>query len=1075
MTPFPHKKLLIRLGAVVGVLIAALLVLPSLIDLNSYKPMIVAQVKQATGRDLTIEGPIRLSLLPLPVVSLDGVKFANAAGAKDPNMAEVKSVIVRLSLPALLTGAIEASELTLVAPRINLEIDATGQPNWAFAPAAGDSGPLPVHDIRVDGGTLSFSDARTGLSVVADRLDFSASATSMTGPVAMTGSGSVDGAPLRFQVSLGAKGATGYDVDIALDAAGGRLAYKGTVSELGPDAKLSGTASASAENLVRFVKTLARIAGQPKPHVPPLLAGKFRFEGPVALSRTDLSAKDFTLVLGDDKVTGSLVAKVGPVLSIDARVTAARLDLDRWLQAIVLPPEIEAEKKKPVQPAPAAPTGSAATVPPPPTMPPPTPPASLPVTGSWLATLNAKLALEVGELIYNKQPVRNIAVEIEARNGLVAVPKFGASLPGDLVVRAASTLSDGSPRPRVSGDFSLEGPKLRETLAWLQIDTSAIPADKFKRVSMRGRMGSRDGDVQVEGTSFELDDLKGRAGITVAFTIPLSVELALDLGTVELESFILPSGQSASKTSPAGAVVPLLALLGPSLGLKLKVARINYRGEVVSGVDLDVARQAGTLRLNNLKVASLAGARLEVRGAVADYWTPLPNANVVFKFDAPDIDRVLKLADAPPTGFGAVSASGDAGGNWENLAIRHGAVSAIGSIVQASGTLALLGVVEGRITSMSYQGSVVVDGQPMVVAISATNLADRPNITANVKADTLDFDKFFHGRAAPRPAARGRAAASDEIDTASFRSFDGAFTLTTGTLASGGGPARLGNADVAATLKDGRLTITHLKGGLYGGSISLAGVVDATQPALSIDLKGDANGLHIGQMMRESSGTNEVGSLIKITLDGILNANGIALRGSGTTAGQLKSSLAGGARLSGHVYPRADRFLQIIGAAATGVTGGAIDFTLGNIASLFGEKGGIGIGNLLNAISLVLNRFVNHDNPISGEVEITQGVLTGKHLQLQGSGATASISTRTYLENATTDTTIDFFLAEEPSLPYLIMTARGPLAGPSFSATRGGAQDPPGMTNILKQVEKVPSMLPSIPLPSFHIPNPFGR
>ena len=1074
MAPFLHKKLLIRLGATVGVLIVALLVLPSLIDLNSYKPMIVAQVKQATGRDLTIEGPIRLSLLPLPVVSLDGVKFANAAGAKDPNMAEVKSVTVRLSLPALLTGAIEASELTLVAPRINLEIDAAGQPNWAFAPAAGDSGPLPVHDVRVEGGTLSFSDARTGLSVHADRLDFSASATSMTGPVAMTGSGSVDGAPLRFQVSLGAKGAAGYDADFALDAAGGRLAYKGSLSELGPDAKLSGTASASAENLVRFVKTLARIAGQPKPHVPPLLAGKFRFEGPVSLSRTDLSARDFTLVLGDDKVTGSLVAKVGPVLSIEARVAAARLDLDRWLQAIVLPPEIEAEKKKPVQPAPAVPTG-AATAPPPPTMPPPTPPASLPVTASWLATLNAKLALEVGELIYNKQPVRNIAVEIEARNGLVAVPKFGASLPGDLVVKAASTLSDGSPRPRVSGDFSLEGPKLRETLAWLQIDTSAIPADKFKRVSMRGRMGSRDGDVQVEGTSFELDDLKGRAGITVAFTIPLSVELALDLGTVELESFILPSGQSASKTSPAGTVVPLLALLGPSLGLKLKVARINYRGEVVSGVDLDVARQAGTLRLNDLKVASLAGARLEVRGAVADYWTPLPNANVVFKFDAPDIDRVLKLADAPPTGFGAVSASGDAGGNWENLAIRHGAVSAIGSTVQASGTLALLGVVEGRITSMSYQGSVVVDGQPMIVAISATNLADRPNITANVKADTLDFDKFFHGRAAPRPAARGRAAASDEIDTASFRSFDGTFSLTTGALASGSGPARLGNADVAATLKDGRLTITHLKGGLYGGSISLAGVVDATQPALSIDLKGDANGLRIGQMMRESSGTNEVGSLIKIVLDGILNANGITLRGSGKTAGQLKASLAGGARLSGHVYPRADRFLQIIGAAATGVTGGAIDFTLGNIASLFGEKGGIGIGNLLNAISLVLNRFVNHDNPISGEVEITQGVLTGKHLQLQGSGATASISTRTSIENATTDTTIDFFLREEPSQPYLIMTARGPLAGPSFSATRGGASDPPGMTNILKEVEKVPSMLPSIPLPSFHIPNPFGR
>ncbi len=1066
MAAFPRQKLLIRLGGAVAVLIVALLVLPSLIDLNSYKPRIVAEVKQATGRDLTIEGPIRLSLLPLPVVSLEGVKFTNPPGAKNPNMAEVKSVAARLSLGALLTGTIAASEVTLVAPRINLEIDAAGQPNWAFAPQAGDSGPLPVQDIRVEGGMLSFNDTRTGLSVSADRLDFAASATSMTGPVALAGSGSVDDAPLKFQVSLGAKGTSGHDVDIALDTAGGRLAYKGTVSALGPDARLSGTVSASADNLVVFVRTLAKIAGQPRPHVPPLLAGKFSFEGPVALSRTDLSAKDFTLVLGGDTVTGSLAAKAGPVVTIDARVSAARLDLDRWLKAIVLPPEVEAKKQEAEQQA------VAQTTPPPslPTLAPTTTPEP-----SWLATLNAKLALEVGELIYNKQAVRNIAVEIEARNGVVAVPKFGVDLPGDFVVRAASTLSDSSARPRVSGEFSLDGPKLRETLAWLQVDTSAIPADKLTRVSMRGRMGSRDGAVQVEGTSFELDHLRGRAGITVAFTIPLSVELQLELGTVDLDAFVPPPGQAAAATSPAGAVVPILALLGPSLGLKLRVARIDYRGEVVSGVDLDVARQAGTLKLNDLKVASLAGARLEVRGAVADYWTPLPRANVVFSFEAPDIDRVLKLAGAPPTGFGSVSAAGDVAGTWESLAIRRGAVSALGSTVQASGALALLGVTDGKITSMSYKGSVTADGQPMTVAISADNLAGRPVVTADVKAETFEFNKFFRGRAAPRRYGRGQAAAgSDEIDTASFRSFDGTFKLVTTTLGgTSGGGARLGHADIAADLKDGTLTITHLKGGLYGGAVNLSGVVDATQPALSFHLKGDAEGLRIGEMMRASGGSNEVGSLIKVTLDGVLNANDIALRGSGTTAAGLKESLTGGARLGGHLYPSANHFLQMIGAAATGATGGAIDFTLGNIASLFGERGGIGVGNILNAVSLVLNRFVNHDNPISGEVEIAHGVLSDRNLRLQGRGATASIFTRTHLENATTDTTINFTLAEDPSQPYLIMTARGPLAGPSFHSTRGGASDPPGMTNILKEVEKVPSMLPSIPMPSFHIPNPF--
>jgi len=236
-------------------------------------------------------------------------------------------------------------------------------------------------------------------------------------------------------------------------------------------------------------------------------------------------------------------------------------------------------------------------------------------------------------------------------------------------------------------------------------------------------------------------------------------------------------------------------------------------------------------------------------------------------------------------------------------------------------------------------------------------------------------------------------------------------------------------------------------------------------------LNGDADGIRLAEVLRSTSGSNEIGSIIKVTIDGRLNASGIALRGAGSTVGQLRSSMAGGAQLSGHVNARADRFLQVVGSAATGVAGGVIDATLGNILALAGEKGGVGVGNLLNAISLVLHRFVNRDNPISGQVAIADGVLTDRNLQVQGSGATAHVATRTDLGNATTDTTINFMLAEDPSAPYLIATARGPLAGPSFGATRGSAKDPAGALSTLPGKIRLPNI--SIPVP--HIPNPFGR
>ena len=46
-------------------------------------------------------------------------------------------------------------------------------------------------------------------------------------------------------------------------------------------------------------------------------------------------------------------------------------------------------------------------------------------------------------------------------------------------------------------------------------------------------------------------------------------------------------------------------------------------------------------------------------------------------------------------------------------------------------------------------------------------------------------------------------------------------------------------------------------------------------------------------------------------------------------------------------------------------------------------------------------------------------MLTDKGLAVQGNRATANISTRTNLSASTTDTTINFVIAEDPSAPYI--------------------------------------------------------
>jgi uncharacterized protein involved in outer membrane biogenesis len=1064
-----RKKLLIGAGGVLAVLIVALLIAPSLFDLNKYKPQIVAEVKKATGRELVIDGPISLSLLPVPTAEVAAVKFFNMPGSKNPTMVEVKSVSVKPSLFALLGGNIEVSEVTLVEPKIVLEINSEGKPNWEFTPSVAEAkpaapkpsspAPLSLGRLTIENGTLIFSDSKAGLSVTAEKANVTASVGSVEGPFALAGSATVNGAPLKIDLDVGAKAGDGFPTSLALEA-NGKLSFKGKLSELGPNAKLSGLATVSTDSLTGFIATLVSLAGQPVPPLPPLLASKFMFDGAVELSQTQIAARDFKMALAGDSGSGSLAVTLKPALAVEGKLVLPRIDADRALAGLSAPSAPSAPGKPAPPTAPTA--GSGASV---------------------LEHLAAKLSIEAAEVLYNKQPVRNVAIDLDAKGGTIAVPKLSATLPGDMVVQARSTLSGDPAKPSVGGEFSLVGPRLRETLAWLAVDVSSVPANKLTQLSLKGRLGSSGGMVQVRDAVFLLDDVKGTGGITVTFSVPLSIVTQLDIDTIDIDSFLAkstdgqkkPSGPPAASSQPGHRPPP-----GPTVGLKLRLAKAIYNKETIGGIEIDLARKGHMLELHDVKVSNLGGARLALRGNVTDYDSALPHADIAFNFEAPEMGRVLKVAGATAASdIGLVTASGGVSGTVEALTFRELNLGAEGQVARVDGTLTMPGAAHGPPSSIGYKGKVTANGQTIEGTVDA-KVGARPHVTADLRTSLLDLDKLGPAptAAAPRgrPATPTAAQPAPPIDTAAMRSFDASFKLVAGTLVSS--PLRLSNADIAMSLKDGLLTVQHVKGGLYGGTLGLSGTIDSRQPALAVDFKGDANGLYLGEMLRSTSGSNVFGGTIKITIDGRLNATGITVKGAGTTAQQLRGSMVGGAQIGGHIFVGADKTLTTLGSAASGVVGGVIDNTLGNVLGVVGQRNIA--SNLLTAASVLLNRFVNRDNPISGHLDIAGGVLTDKSLVVSGDRATANIATRTNLAASTTDTTINFVIAEDPSAAYITATLRGPLSSPSYGVTRGSAKDPPGMVNTL--TDAVPSIIPGIgggaprlPIPNIPLPNIFGR
>ena len=125
-------KIILGLVALLVVLIViAVIVLPMVVDPNDYKDEIAATVEQQTGRTLSIEGDLSLSVFPWLGLDIGPTQLSNAPGFDAPYMARMEAVQVRVKLLPLLRKQLEVDTIRLTGLRLNLGKDKQGNTNWA--------------------------------------------------------------------------------------------------------------------------------------------------------------------------------------------------------------------------------------------------------------------------------------------------------------------------------------------------------------------------------------------------------------------------------------------------------------------------------------------------------------------------------------------------------------------------------------------------------------------------------------------------------------------------------------------------------------------------------------------------------------------------------------------------------------------------------------------------------------------------------------------------------------------------------------------------------------------------------
>lgn len=504
------KKILVAVGVVVSLAVIAAVAAPFLVPVETYKAEIEKRASEATGRKLTIAGPVSFSLLPSLAISARDVSFSNAPGATNANMMLLERLDVKLKLLPLLSGEVAIDSFVLEKPVIHLEKNRQGRCNWQFdtakaapaaptqnAPAAQQkaSGGNPLQnlrlgDVRLSNGAITYRDGATGKTYAADAVNLRLSLPDLDHALQIDGGLTWNGKPVTLGGQIAAPRALmdgkasalvlGVDSDLL------KFKFKGNAANAdapnNPNAKLDGDIDLAVSN----IRSLAAWLGEPL-SVSGTGLGPLSIKGKLAATNSAQGARvsfnGAELALDAIRAKGDMSADLtGRVPYVKAQLSTNKLDLNPYLPA----PTAATPASAPRVPGNAASTNAADAA--------EQGWSTEPLDFSGLRAANADLALQVDGLQIRDINSGKSALAVALKDGRLAADLTELALYGGQG-KGRVTLDGASAVPAVGLSFNLAGVQAEPLLK------DAIGLDR-----LRGKAG---GDIQINGAGRSQRDLVG--------------------------------------------------------------------------------------------------------------------------------------------------------------------------------------------------------------------------------------------------------------------------------------------------------------------------------------------------------------------------------------------------------------------------------------------------------------------------------------------------------------------------------------------------------------------------------------
>lgn len=125
-----RRKVILALALILTVLLAALVIIvPRLVDVDRYRPEVVAQIERHTGKKSEI-GHLSLSAFPILAIRVDDFTLANPDGFPQGNLLTARRIYCEVDAAALWRRQVVIKSLEFDQPVLQLLSDARGRRNF---------------------------------------------------------------------------------------------------------------------------------------------------------------------------------------------------------------------------------------------------------------------------------------------------------------------------------------------------------------------------------------------------------------------------------------------------------------------------------------------------------------------------------------------------------------------------------------------------------------------------------------------------------------------------------------------------------------------------------------------------------------------------------------------------------------------------------------------------------------------------------------------------------------------------------------------------------------------------------